>query len=709
MYGDGLFYVAVSPQNTDKRHVSVINTGSIVTDGGKVLITAAAANAMVSSAINNTGVIEAASLANHNGEIILEAIGGHIASSGSLDVSGIRNAGLVSVKGHDVSVAGTVKAKSTASGHGGTVTLAGTHDTSIDGVVDVSGVDGGGTISALAHDLAVGSTGNVTAEATATGQGGLITLTSSHIASLYGTVNASGLGGGGNINISSRDISVGDTGNIVARASGAGTGGIISLSSVNNTRIHGAMNADGVDNGGDINVHTHKIYTDTAADISAAGTTGGTIGLTADTLIDLSAGKFNARDFNLVSPTVNFSGDTNVIKADLALDAGTVNLDALILDPNNVPITAPSRFSSNAQAVNVLSDSAMIQQGIDLAGSGAVVTVSSGTYLGAISIDRPLTLQGNGSLPTLTATQPQPALITIAADDVMIRGLSIDGNGSTSGITMTGNNDVSITNNYILNSGIGLSASAFDNGNITLSGNQFTNNELGASFASGLIDLRGGANVFTGGNAALLFQRITSGSQVSDLAFASDTLGSTTFQGQTGLNTGRQYIAFENGSFFAPGNPTHIDGTQAVFDGIKGEALTASQLEAVQGRIHDFNDDSTLGLIFLTPGGAVSGGNLSPFRQLNPLGRPIISVADKVINYYPPFEPIETRVLDVDVSIKLPPQNPPALASIEPAAGGSSAVNAESLANLEPAAGGTVGNDIACANAYLDNKPCITQ
>ena len=106
------------------------------------------------------------------------------------------------------------------------------------------------------------------------------------------------------------------------------------------------------------------------------------------------------------------------------------------------------------------------------------------------------------------------------------------------------------------------------------------------------------------------------------------------------------------------------------------------------------------------------------------LGRPIISVADKVINFYAPFEPHQTQTLNVDVSLKL--QNPQTggnghdggnnLANIEPAAGGGDGQNPGNLANIEPAAGGHNGpkngsenGNFVCANDFLDGKACTDQ
>jgi filamentous hemagglutinin family protein len=836
MYGDGLLYVAVSPTSKTKRNISATNAGSIVTSGGQVYMTAAAANSVVNSAINNTGVVEATSITNHNGDITLSAPGGTVTTAGTLnasgkagggtialsgkyvttsgsikdlatvsgkggsvgiiatddatvggkiDTSGVNGGGKVSLRahklninstaevvadgvtsgqggtiavngtdemsidglvnangvdgggtvniyGHDVAVSstGVVFAAATQSGTGGTINIDAAHDDSIDGLLNANGVNGGGIITANGHNLAIGATGKVLADATIDGAGGSITLDSTHIASLYGLVDASGTSGGGTVGVSSRDISVGNTGQVNAEANTSGTGGTISFNSVNNTRIHGGVDADGIDNGGAIDITANSIYTDTDANMRAAGVSGGTIDLNADTLIGLQAGQFYTPAFDLNAPTLNITGNINLIaNTDMNVNATTVNLGALIVDGANTPITDVTHFTSNAPAVNVLSDAAMVQQGVYLAGNGATVTVDSGTYDGAVTIDRPLTLQGDGSMPTLTASAAQPAIVTVAADGVTINGFNINGNGSTDGIILTGNNNTVIENNTIENSGTGLDASAYGNGNITLAGNTFMGNTQGADFGSGNLDLTGAANTFNGGNSALLFDTAMNGSTPANMTLVDNTLGTTILNGQTGVGTNKQYIDFENGAFFGPGDPTHINGYNVTYDGTLGSNLTASELTAAMGRIHDFNVDPTVGLVFPLSGGSnpitnhgttqtAINENIATLTQIDPLGRPIVSVADRAIDYYPPFEPIETNGTYVDVNIKLPTQTSVALAGIEPSAGdeeGSSPMSIESMENIMPAAGGngpgtTTGptpiSDITCANDFLANLPC---
>ena len=105
-----------------------------------------------------------------------------------------------------------------------------------------------------------------------------------------------------------------------------------------------------------------------------------------------------------------------------------------------------------------------------------------------------------------------------------------------------------------------------------------------------------------------------------------------------------------------------------------------------------------------------------PFIAFDPLGRPIISVANQAIVLDEPFEPVEVLDVNTDVSIAANgPATPEVLAGLTPAAGGEGQTVAEQVAAVEPAAGGNEEggqaqeddeNDLSCANAFFENKPC---
>src|SRR5665647_1720658 len=84
--GDGLLNVTV---NQGAVNALVQNGGLIRADGGQVLLTAQAAGSLLQSAVNNTGVIQAQTIENHNGTIRLlgDMQSGTVNVGGTLDAS----------------------------------------------------------------------------------------------------------------------------------------------------------------------------------------------------------------------------------------------------------------------------------------------------------------------------------------------------------------------------------------------------------------------------------------------------------------------------------------------------------------------------------------------------------------------------------------------------------------------------------------------
>ncbi|HYY62493.1 MAG TPA: filamentous hemagglutinin N-terminal domain-containing protein, partial [Burkholderiales bacterium] len=90
MIGDGLIRVSVEQA---ALNASAINAGTIQADGGRVLLTAHSANALLDTVVNNSGVIRAHSLVERNGEIVLDGgSAGIVSNTGTLTVAG-RDAG----------------------------------------------------------------------------------------------------------------------------------------------------------------------------------------------------------------------------------------------------------------------------------------------------------------------------------------------------------------------------------------------------------------------------------------------------------------------------------------------------------------------------------------------------------------------------------------------------------------------------------------
>ena len=87
MVGDGLISVSVDQA---ALNASAINAGTIQADGGRVLLTARSANALLDTVVNNSGIIRANSIVQRNGEIILDGgTAGVVSNSGTLQAAGL--------------------------------------------------------------------------------------------------------------------------------------------------------------------------------------------------------------------------------------------------------------------------------------------------------------------------------------------------------------------------------------------------------------------------------------------------------------------------------------------------------------------------------------------------------------------------------------------------------------------------------------------
>ncbi|MFA5063429.1 MAG: DUF2341 domain-containing protein, partial [Candidatus Omnitrophota bacterium] len=130
----------------NKFDSAVKNTGSITANGGKIILTAKVLNKVFDYAVNNTGVIQATSVENHNGVIELVAQGAPIINSGTLDagkisisalgtefinigkiiadgVDGLPNGGLINIQAGTILQQGLISANALEGGTAGEVTI----------------------------------------------------------------------------------------------------------------------------------------------------------------------------------------------------------------------------------------------------------------------------------------------------------------------------------------------------------------------------------------------------------------------------------------------------------------------------------------------------------------------------------------------------------------------------------------------------------
>ena len=196
------------------------NGGLIRADGGQVLMTAGAKKTLLASVVNNSGVIQARSLENQDGNIVLLGgmQAGQVIVGGTLDASSTSgHGGRIVATAESVSVGDGAQLQSTGASGGGTIAIGG-------------GWEGGGGID-QATTVFVARTATVNASATAGGNGGTISVRSdvdnpNSTARVYGTLLAHGGadgGNGGRIETSGRWLDV--TGSTVDASAAHGAAG----------------------------------------------------------------------------------------------------------------------------------------------------------------------------------------------------------------------------------------------------------------------------------------------------------------------------------------------------------------------------------------------------------------------------------------------------------------------------------------------------
>ncbi|HEX2603815.1 MAG TPA: filamentous hemagglutinin N-terminal domain-containing protein, partial [Oxalicibacterium sp.] len=127
--GDSLISFAVN-EKTVAQLSGVENSGQLLADGGRAIMTAAVATDLQTAVVNNTGLVRANTAEERNGEIILSADGGNTQNSGTLDVSGKaagQKGGSIKVLGNKVALTGNALLDASGDAGGGTINVGGNY------------------------------------------------------------------------------------------------------------------------------------------------------------------------------------------------------------------------------------------------------------------------------------------------------------------------------------------------------------------------------------------------------------------------------------------------------------------------------------------------------------------------------------------------------------------------------------------------------
>jgi len=560
--GDGLINVEV---NNATLTANVLNSGLLQADGGTVIMTARATDAMLSNVVNNSGVIEARSLQNHNGSILLDGgDSGVVANSGTLDVSGRGNGetgGTAKVLGQYVGLYDRTRIDASGDAGGGTVLVGGNYQGSgTEHQSDAVFMGGDATIKADAVHSGDGGTvvlwstgstrfyGDISAQAGgATGRGGAVE-TSGHDLQASGLVHvgaASGQGGDWlidpyNLNITSA-ASVNMTASSPFTSSGAANS-TLSSATLNASLSEGAnvvvlTAAGSPTNGGDINV---------LDDVKAVGNS--SLTLQAHRSINMTNHVIsNATGKSLnVSLIANFGNTGN---GSIALSGSTISTNGgnLTTSSNTINISG-STINAGGGNINMVANQANVSVATDafvVTGGSRIVTNGSGS----IVVDGTTLGSGNGTRifstnNTIAATGS--GNLTVSGNATSGFGVLVCSTAATSSQTLTvgsGNLTVKANSGGFAGASRGVYLAASGTGSVTLN-----------ATAGGAINVNGSS---TGSYGTVL--NSTGASSVISLS----TTGDINLTGNTagGTTPALALIASGNGTSSAAGSQVNVTST----------------------------------------------------------------------------------------------------------------------------------------------------
>jgi len=329
LYGDGLINLAVDGKVAKGL---VANSGSVSANGGKVLISAQSAKNIVDNVINMDGVVQARSIADNSGNIILS--GGVVNVAGTLDASGDnQSGGDIDVLGRSIRVAGNVDASGLS---GGTIHIGGD-------------LQGNGNRQ-RANDTMVSQGASIQANASLAGDGGNVIIWSDKKTNINGRISASGgsqSGDGGFVETSSAgELDFTTSVDVKANGGKAGTW-LIDPENITIDRDYADLIEDSLNNGSSVIVQT-------ADGGSEAGNLNVDASITKEAGGDAALSLLAHNDLNVNAPITSTSGKLDVnLKAGNAINVNSeisTNGGGVYASKWKVAITAPTSKTTDKPA-----------------------------------------------------------------------------------------------------------------------------------------------------------------------------------------------------------------------------------------------------------------------------------------------------------------------------------------------------------------------
>jgi len=407
--GDGLLSYSIDSASATEL-AGVENTGELIADGGRVILAGKVSDALVATAVNNSGLIQANGIEERNGEIYLTG-SGDVYNSGIINASG-ETGGTVSIQGKRVAQQGEIHADGLV-GDGGKISIKADEVIALTNGSNTTanaGTNGdGGEVIAYTEGAALLRDGALIEAkgGSESGDGGFVEVSGIQHVEINGTVDASATNGAaGTFLIDPTDI------NIVADADL--TGAVPDLADANMDNVF-ENDTTGVNEIG-VGVITGILDAGTSVTLQTTNGVDNSPNLgdiTVDTIIstDITGGDGDA--------TLTLQADNDIIlNQDITNSTGTLNVD--LQADGNVTFSAGADITTNGGSVSITADT-------DGSNSGETIMMASDSVISAGSGTIALNADDDIALGQLTTSN--------TVDIVTVNGAITDANGVTNNIT----------------------------------------------------------------------------------------------------------------------------------------------------------------------------------------------------------------------------------------------------------------------------------
>ncbi|OGT24904.1 MAG: hypothetical protein A2W47_00185, partial [Gammaproteobacteria bacterium RIFCSPHIGHO2_12_38_15] len=666
---DLVSFVIDAPLSADaSSDVAINNTGVLRADGGEVLLTAQSASRMLDQAINMEGIIQAQSVSQKNGVIILSGDeNSKITVSGSLDVSGKNpntKGGSITVTGNNLYLTSTAQLDASGDQGGGIIRVGGNYrgqgpllnanfNTTSQGAkisADAISQGNGGEVI-FWGDTATGFHGSITARGGALGgDGGFVETSGNYLSIASAKVNTSAAFGKygtwfldptdvsistsatsnesfasgtytpstdtANINTSELETNLG-SGNVsvITTSGGSGAGNITVTDSI----AWSASSTLTLTAGNNLTINASSISDSSGGLILTA--TSGTIGLNGATLT-VGSGGFTANDPVQLGTDVTITAGTGAITFNDTINSSSATARNLTLSTSGTQTFQGIIGATNALASLTTGTGTAAINSWTITTNGSTGMVFNGPVVADMTSPTPAVFDaGTGPInftSTLNSGSAQRG-ITLTTSGTQTFGGAVGGTLALDTLD-TGTGSV-VINGGSMTIGAGVTGQTY-NGPVTLGADTtFTTTNKAVTFNSTLNSSTSTARAFTAslGSGALTF----TGNVGATNALAALTLNNTGTTTITGTLTGASLTTNASGTTVIDGGAVTTTGAQTYNDAVTlGAGTTFTTTDSALTFASTLNSSSATARAFtasLGSGALTFTGNVGATNALGAL------------------------------------------------------------------------------------------